>query len=74
MINAIYKRRSIRKFQDKPISEEDIIDILQCGIKAPSSKNRQPWKYIVVQGKAMVQNILLKSWSGHRLLFLQLIH
>ena len=52
MINAIYERRSIRKFQDKPISEEDIIDILQCGIKAPSSKNRQPWKYIVVQGKA----------------------
>lgn len=52
MIDAIYERRSIRKFQDKPISEEDIIDILQCGIKAPSSKNRQPWKYIIVQGKA----------------------
>lgn len=28
------------------------MDILQCGIKAPSSKNRQPWKYIVVQGDA----------------------
>lgn len=52
MINAIYERRSIRKFQDRPISEEDIMDILQCGIKAPSSKNRQPWEYIVVQGKA----------------------
>ena len=52
MIQAIDERRSIRKFQNKPVSEQDIIDILQSGIKAPSSKNRQPWKYIVVQGKS----------------------
>lgn len=52
MIPAIYDRRSIRKFIDKPISKEDITDIIQSGIKAPSSKNRQPWKYIVIQGDA----------------------
>ena len=52
MISAIYNRRSIRKFIDKPISRTDIIDIIQSGIKAPSSKNRQPWKYIVVQGNS----------------------
>lgn len=52
MIPAIYDRRSIRKFTDKPISKNDITDILQSGIKAPSSKNRQPWKYIVIQGNA----------------------
>ncbi|HIR93194.1 MAG TPA: nitroreductase [Candidatus Egerieimonas intestinavium] len=52
MISAIYDRRSIRKFTDKPIAKQDITDIIQSGIKAPSSKNRQPWKYIVVQGNA----------------------
>lgn len=52
MISAIYDRRSIRNFTDKPISQIDIIDIIQSGIKAPSSKNRQPWKYIVIQGEA----------------------
>ena len=52
MVQAIYERRSIRKFQNKPISKQDIIDILQSGIRAPSSKNRQPWNYIVVQEKA----------------------
>ena len=52
MIQAINERRSIRKFQNKPIPKQDIVDILQSGIKAPSSKNRQPWNYIVVQGKA----------------------
>ncbi len=52
MIPAIYDRRSIRKFVDKPISQKDITDIIQSGMKAPSSKNRQPWKYIVIQGSA----------------------
>lgn len=52
MISAIYDRRSIRKFIDKPISEKDMTDIIQSGIKAPSSKNRQPWKFIVIQGNA----------------------
>lgn len=52
MISAIYDRRSIRKYMDKPIFKKDITDIIQSGIKAPSSKNRQPWKYIVVQGNA----------------------
>lgn len=52
MISAIYDRRSIRKFIDKPISQKDITDIIQSGLKAPSSKNRQPWKYVVIQGNA----------------------
>lgn len=52
MISAIYDRRSIRKFKDKPISQKDIMEIIQSGIKAPSSKNGQPWKYIVIQGNA----------------------
>ncbi|XBX03998.1 nitroreductase family protein [Enterocloster clostridioformis] len=45
MISAIYNSQSIRKFIDKPISQEDIID---NGMKAPSSKNRPPWNYTVV--------------------------
>ena len=49
MILAINNRRSIRKFLDKPISQDDITEIIQSGIKATSSKNRQPWKFIVVQ-------------------------
>lgn len=52
MIPAIDNRRSIRKFKDQPIPKKDITDILQSGTKAPSSKNSQPWKYIVIQGRA----------------------
>ena len=52
MIEAITNRRSIRKYKDKPVSKEAITEILQAGILAPSSKNRQPWKFIVAEGDA----------------------
>ncbi|WP_442871544.1 nitroreductase family protein [Anaerosporobacter sp.] len=50
-MSEVYERRSVRKYKDEPISKEDILEIIQSGIKAPSSKNRQPWKYIILQGK-----------------------
>lgn len=46
-VDAIYERRSIRKFQQKEVSLEMINKILDAGRAAPSAKNRQPWKYIV---------------------------
>ena len=52
MIDAIYNRRSIRKYKTDPIPQEDILAILESGLKAPSSKNRQPWKYVVIQGQS----------------------
>ncbi len=48
-LDAIAQRRSIRRFQDAPISNEQIRAILQAGIQAPSGKNGQPWRFIVVK-------------------------
>lgn len=50
--NAIYKRRSIRKYKDTDVSESIIKKILSAGLQAPSSKNKQPWKFIVTKGKS----------------------
>ncbi|MBQ6913287.1 MAG: nitroreductase family protein, partial [Acidaminococcaceae bacterium] len=43
VLKAIKERRSIRKFKSDSISEMDLHTILEAGIAAPSSKNRQPW-------------------------------
>ena len=51
-LNAIKARRSIRKFKSEPISEMDLHTILEAGIAAPSSKNRQPWHFTVVRDPA----------------------
>ena len=52
MMETIARRRSIRRFQDREIARQDLEEILESGLKAPSSKNRQPWRYVVVQGDA----------------------
>lgn len=44
-MNAIYERRSIRKFQEKDVPLEDISKIIDSARVAPSAKNRQPWKW-----------------------------
>ena len=51
-MNAIKERRSIRKYQNRDVSEEMILDIIEAGRLAPSAKNRQPWKYIVFTGES----------------------
>ena len=48
VIEAIQQRRSIRKFADTPVPEEIVRKILEAAIEAPSGKNKQPWKFIVV--------------------------
>ncbi|MER2138693.1 MAG: nitroreductase family protein [Succiniclasticum sp.] len=50
-LNAIKNRRSIRKFKPDAISEMDLHTILEAGIAAPSSKNRQPWHFTVARGE-----------------------
>lgn len=49
VIRAIEERRSIRKFKDKGVPKEIIEKILELATKAPSGKNRQPWKFVVAQ-------------------------
>lgn len=58
MLNAIQNRRSIRKYQSKPVPRELVEQVLQAGILAPSSKNRQPWRFIVCTGPAKARLLL----------------
>ena len=49
-LEAITARRSIRKFTDRPVTEEDVNAVLAAAVLAPSGKNRQPWRFVVVAG------------------------
>ncbi len=57
MINTINKRRSIRKYQDKPIEEEKIIALLKSAMNAPTAKNRQEWRFAVVTDKVLLARL-----------------
>ncbi len=47
---AIETRRSIRAFKDRDVPRAVIVAILTTGTHAPSAKNRQPWRFVVIQG------------------------
>ena len=49
LYEAINTRRSVRKWQDRPIENDKLNRILEAGRVAPSASNRQPWKFIVVR-------------------------
>ena len=49
VLSAIENRRSIRKFSTNTIDNETIRNIIKAGINAPSPKNSQPWKFVVVK-------------------------
>jgi len=48
IFHLIKTRRSIRKFQKKPIPRPELEKIIQAGTWAPSSMNLQPWRFVVV--------------------------
>ncbi len=48
LLPEIENCRSIRSFSARPVEEEKIESILEAGRIAPSAKNRQPWRFIVI--------------------------
>lgn len=55
LLELIQNRRSIRKYTGEPVPEEKLTRVLEAGRLAPSARNMQSWKFVVVKG-----NILTK--------------
>ncbi|MHB1318812.1 MAG: nitroreductase family protein [Anaerolineae bacterium] len=51
-LQAIADRRSIRRFRAEPVSRETLEEILAATVRAPSAKNQQPWRFVVLEGEA----------------------
>lgn len=56
-LEGIKTRRSIRKFKPEAVSHEDIAKIIEASSYAPSWKNTQTVRYIVIENKALIQKI-----------------
>ena len=54
-IDAIFKRRSIRKYTNAPIELQVIETILSAGFSAHSAHNGQPWEFIVIKNKETIK-------------------
>ena len=56
-LDAIHTRRSIRKYEDKPVPEELLEAVLSAAMSAPSACNAQPWHFVVITDRAVLKQV-----------------
>ena len=56
-MNAIFHRTSVRQFQNKPVEEEKMEQILRAAMAAPSAGNQQPWEFYVITNPKTIQKL-----------------
>ena len=61
---VIRKKRDIRKFSDKKIPDNILQKILTAGRLSQSSKNSQPWHFVVVKNKDTLRKLATCTYSG----------
>lgn len=57
VIEAIQNRRAVRKFSERPVPDDVLHAILGAGRRSQSSKNTQPWRFIVVRDPSMLETL-----------------
>jgi nitroreductase len=56
-IEAILSRRSIRKYTDEPLPDLVVYEILRAAMSAPSAGNEQPWHFVVIRDRRILDRI-----------------
>ena len=61
---TIRRRRSVRKYSDQSVPAEVITRCLEAARLAPSWRNGQPWRFIVVRDRETIQRLVRANWLG----------
>lgn len=64
LIDVMLKRRSTRKFNDTPVTKEELNRVLQSALLAPTSRNRKPCSFMVVERKETLNQLAESKGYG----------
>lgn len=56
-MDIILSRRSIRKYENKPVEEDKITYLMEAAMSAPSAHNQQPWVFVVIDDRNILRKI-----------------
>jgi nitroreductase len=56
-MDIILSRRSIRRYTDEPVPENLVRELLAAAMSAPSAGNQQPWHFIVIRDRKLLDQI-----------------
>lgn len=65
VLEAIYKRRSIREYTEQKIAIEKLHEIVKAGIWAPSGLNNQPWRFVIIQDPGVKEKLARQTHYAH---------
>jgi len=63
-LQLVQSRRSIRKYQNRPVEREKILQCIEAARLAPSAENVQPWRFIVLDDLKVIQQFSDQVFSG----------
>lgn len=66
-LKAIFTRRSIRKYSGEPIADEYLEIMLRAAMQAPSARNTQPWHFIVIKDRKLLDKLAMAHPYGKML-------
>ncbi|SFL76780.1 Nitroreductase [Methanobrevibacter olleyae] len=68
LLEIMLKRRSLRKYKDEEIPKEKLNKILQAGLLAPTSRNRKPCSFLIVDKKEVLEKLSESKQSSSKFL------
>ena len=61
---VVDKRRSVRKFTDKPVEKEKLDRILEAALRAPTARSARPWQFVVVDQPELLAKLAVARTAG----------
>jgi nitroreductase len=56
-LQAVLSRRSVRRYEARPVGDELVRDLLRAAMSAPSAGNEQPWHFVVIRDRGILDAI-----------------
>lgn len=63
-LDLLRQRRSIRKYQDKPVEPEKVEALVEAALRSPSSRGLNPWQFIVIDQKPLLEKLAQSKQHG----------
>jgi nitroreductase len=55
LFEALFTRRSVRRYTDRPVGEESVTSLLRAAMAAPSAGDQRPWRFIVLRDRERLE-------------------
>lgn len=56
-LETIFERKSVRNFTDEPVAMAMLTELVRAGMAAPTARNSQPWQFVIVTDRKMLNDL-----------------